>query len=534
MSFSYGYRNPCVIQDPSAPTNVIVVGVNEESGSTLELTRVDISDLNNPKAKRFQNHTDIQRWSPATEKACVLYPREVWESNIPMFYVRQIGSRSYGADIMVNGTVIPGPLSKIDLVSIKLFSYTGAYKDREWVTAVAKQIGQTTASPWLALSRNGTKGYYDHKIQRFPPADALLSVGTYPKVTSPTTLVPGFLTVFDSTGSKGWVYKVTSSYVDLIEQWLADPVDVDMGGIILTPNAISVTMGLTGFILDKAPDDSIVLYSVSPNEEAKATLMRVAVNGNVPRYMAGRASTILDSNKVLLFGGLQGDKGSTIFHYFDTTTNTWSGPDLVAPYIPPPPPPSPPPPKSINVGAVAGGAAGGVVILLAILLFVYQRGRRRRHNTVTNKPKTDDVAATDRSFTNMAETHQLHHYHPPHNPHTSPEGDTPVIYAYEVDAHEQPQIIEPTKASYTKPPSLLPGSQRTAYRNPQDRMTKMHYPSPTFSENYISHTSSGSTVSTGQEAQSSSFADTYSKASAVPNTSRPLGNPQYYPVRNNR
>jgi hypothetical protein len=81
----------------------------------------------------------------------------------------------------------------------------------------------------------------------------MLSVGTY--VSSLTTPAQGFHIVFDTNGG-GMIYPTLDSGASTIPSLnsvltLSSPTPVDMGGITLTSNAISLTMTTTGYILDK-------------------------------------------------------------------------------------------------------------------------------------------------------------------------------------------------------------------------------------------------------------------------------------------
>lgn len=84
-------------------------------------------------------------------------------------------------------------------------------------------------------------------------ADPLLSVGTY----TPTSLgdSQGYSVVFDKQG-KGQVFTATGSDQATLNNTipvliLSNPGNVNMNGIQLSSDAVSVTMGDTGYILDK-------------------------------------------------------------------------------------------------------------------------------------------------------------------------------------------------------------------------------------------------------------------------------------------
>ncbi|KAF9974286.1 hypothetical protein BGZ73_002302 [Actinomortierella ambigua] len=389
---SYAYRYPCVVQDPTDPTFVLVIGVDGTTGNTLELTRVNIANINNPVPRRLKSITEANVWSSTADKACDIYPRDSWVENVPTFYVRQFGGRSFMSSFLSNGSFYEHFSMTPPLMSSKLYSSVGTFAEHKWVTAMASSADSFSGSPWTGLNiyRNasGTQVIGTFRIQQYPPADARLSVGTYGAASSMPVF--GYVTVFDATGSKGQVFSTTSSFQTESSatalQALAPPVNVDMGGIVLSADAISNTMGSTGYIVDRAADDSTVLYSISPDGRSTPKLVPVAVNGNVPPFLTGRTSTVLDSSKLLLFGGLQNGTLTTLFHSFDTSTRSWSGPHLVKPYTTPSPPT-----KSSNVGAIVGGIAAAVIVLAFAIFFIIRRNRPRHTVVIPNSTNVTDV-----------------------------------------------------------------------------------------------------------------------------------------------
>ncbi|KAG0223441.1 hypothetical protein BGW42_005893, partial [Actinomortierella wolfii] len=361
MSSSIAYKYPCVVDDPTNSSSVVVVGVT--SDSALQINRVDISNINNPVPHLLSHEKNTTAWSPDTEKLCVLYPRRAQSTATPVFYMRQFGlsaQATYMADMGVDGTSPFDPYHMdYALASPKLFSITGSFDIRQWVTARTASDNIPSGNPWVAHELVNDVELIDvsSRIQERPAPDALLSVGTYlPATTMP---VFGHLTVIDASGTNGIVYNVVSLHEpedgSTNIQALNSPVNVNMNNITLTKAAYSITMGATGYIIDEAPDHSTVLYSLSPNSTATPTLYPVTVNGNVPRFIPGRASTVMGSNKLLLFGGLLNNSPTTLFHVFDTSARTWSGPNLVSPYVP-----GSTPKKTNNIAAIVGGVVGGV------------------------------------------------------------------------------------------------------------------------------------------------------------------------------
>ncbi|KAG0227670.1 hypothetical protein BGW41_003713 [Actinomortierella wolfii] len=325
--------------------------------------------------------------------------------------MRQFGTeQDTMTEILVNGTVYLPYNVKFALMSPKFYSITGEVKGRQWVTTRATTKFMETGSPWLALDLGWIEPYptdshfYKEDIGQKPAPDALLSIGTY----SPAADWPVFgkLIVFDASGTKGVVYITVS---DSNNQTLATPTDINMNNITLTKAAYSITMGATGYIIDEAPDHSTVLYSITPNSTATPTLYPVTVNGNVPRFIPGRASTTMGSNKLLLFGGLQDDKPTSLFHAFDTSTRTWSGLNLVSPYVPEST-------KTNNIAAIVGGVVGGVVLLALLSFFGFRRWRTKRHRVVIPNRDSDlDPLKGQEAvvMTDISQQPQHHHQLPP-------------------------------------------------------------------------------------------------------------------------
>ncbi|KAG0227669.1 hypothetical protein BGW41_003712 [Actinomortierella wolfii] len=407
------YRYPCVVDDPTNSSSVVVVGVT--SDSTLQINRVDISNINNPVPHLLSYQKNTTAWSPDTEKLCVLYPRRARSTATPVFYMRQFGLSAqamYSTDMGVDGTV---PFDPYDmdyaLASPKLYSITGSFDIQQWITARAASDNIPSGNPWVAneLVNDEILVSASSILQERPAPDALLSVGTYlPATTMP---VFGHLTVIDASGTNGIVYTVVSlhkpqgSGVNI--QALNSPVIVNMNNITLTKAAYSITMGATGYIIDEAPDHSTVLYSISPNSTAAPTLYPVTVNGNVPQFIPGRASTVMGSNKLLLFGGLLDNSPTTLFHVFDTSARTWSGPNLVSPYIP-----GSAPIKTNNIAAIVGGVVGGVVLLALLSFFGFRRWRIQRHRVVIPNRDSDLDPLKGQEAVVMTDTSQQPQHHP--------------------------------------------------------------------------------------------------------------------------
>lgn len=88
-------------------------------------------------------------------------------------------------------------------------------------------------------------------LTTYPTGNPLVSVGTF--VAASNTPVQGYHVVFDSAGG-GVIYQtLNSASIQTGDRvmTLSNPVDVDMGGIKLTTNAIPVTMVGVAYLLDQ-------------------------------------------------------------------------------------------------------------------------------------------------------------------------------------------------------------------------------------------------------------------------------------------
>ncbi|KAF8930525.1 MCM DNA helicase complex subunit [Haplosporangium gracile] len=209
----------------------------------------------------------------------------------------------------------------------------------------------------------------DYGTVVYPSAvDPLLSVGTY----TPTNVGDsrGYSVVFDTQGN-GQVFSATGSdqtpfnnTIPLLH--LSNPSSVSMNGIMLSPDAVSVTMDDTGYILDKVKDaNTMVLYSITPG--ISSTLQKVTNNGGVPVFFPSIAVTALNK-QIVVYSAPPG--GISYFNSFDTTTGSWGGVNLITAS------------KKAPLGAIIGGAVGGLLVI-ALLVFLSIRHRNNQRCKAT-------------------------------------------------------------------------------------------------------------------------------------------------------
>ncbi|KAF9427162.1 hypothetical protein BGZ76_002446, partial [Entomortierella beljakovae] len=385
------YTSACIVTDASG-LNVYLVGVPVTNENRLEMYLVNLSNINAPTATFIASQVNTVAWRSSAPKVCLSYPGNQASTNSPVL-VYQLGPQSFATNIYPNGTVpSPGNFDRFYFMSNKLFSFTGAVGTLDWATGFTNQTYSGTGSAWTGIRFNSTS-----------ILESSHDVGTY--LSSQNTPAQGYNVVFDQSGA-GMIYTVLSTASDVNTgsdrvQTLSSPVDVDMNSYSISKNAVSVTMGNVGYILDRAPDGSTILYSISPGQSTKLQL--VSPSGNVPTFTSNIVGTAVGT-KLVTYGTTT--SGAVYFNSFDTTGKSWTGPGLVKAYAP-----------SgggdnnnndgdggntgggskSNVGAIAGGVVGGIVVL-ALIAFIFYR-RRPKPKPVTSvaqhavDPKFNPAAA---------------------------------------------------------------------------------------------------------------------------------------------
>ncbi|KAF9193977.1 hypothetical protein BGZ50_006822 [Haplosporangium sp. Z 11] len=397
------YSYPC-IATASSDSSVYLVGVSAHTDGRLEIHNINLSNIDSPTTTLVANYTDATLWSATAPKACLPYAGDSDRSNSPVF-VQQFGENSIITNVYPNGTVSPpANFQDVAFISPKLFSWTASVNKLNWVTGVANTTGRTTPSPWTGIRFNATSivdSSRDFVISTYPTSDALLSVGSY--FPSSSTPAQGYNIVFDNSGG-GTIYTALSTASSIAAPSdhvvsLSNPQPVDMGDIQLTSDAVSLTMTNVAYILDKASNGSILMYTISPSKSSK--LEHIYAEGNVPKFPEYIATTAMGP-QVVLYGSSQ--NGATYFNSFNTVTGTWTGPNLMKPSVispPVPPPPVPPPPSKTPIGAIVGGVVGGLVLIaLSTFLFILIRSgckpsRRTDLEMNPTKPQTPQNAYQD-------------------------------------------------------------------------------------------------------------------------------------------
>ncbi|KAG0214020.1 hypothetical protein BGX33_002532 [Mortierella sp. NVP41] len=439
------FTNACIAPSSSG-SNVYIAGVS--TAGSLSVYSVNLANVNSPISTLLATNTDVS-WLVGAKKSCVSFPGLQGTTNAP-FVVQQFGVRtSQQLQVYPNGTTL-GPLSfsSTSFVNPQLYNIAGASKDYVWYTAASNNTNNSNG-PWVGMRLNATSPYYtlsDPVLTNYPPATALVSVGTY----IPTTYTPaqGYTVVFDLLGG-GSIYTALDTAVlitgsDRIIS-LASPRPVDMGDIKLTSNAIPINM---------APDGTTVLYSIDPSQSNK--LQRVAIPGNAPRFSPNMIATTIGS-QIVTYGSVSGSTAFSPFNIFDTIVATWSGPGLVKPSpLTPPSTATPSPTGNVQpipfeekapIGAIVGGVVGGLVVI-ALAAFLFIRYRRK------NKEEEAAAAAAAAAAPTSAYNEQ-----PKNNNNTTTNNNTVAPPMNQLNAlpqpppqQQQPGGFDPRQSYYSQPP----------------------------------------------------------------------------------
>ncbi|KAF9099765.1 hypothetical protein BGX23_012159 [Mortierella sp. AD031] len=247
--------------------------------------------------------------------------------------------------------------------------------------------------------------YMDPDMKNFPTKSPLLAVGTYSLSTGNSS--QGFTIVFD-TDNRGKIYSALgSSEPNVLRGVLAlelgVPVDVDMNGIFLTKEAIPVTMTSTGYIPDKAPDGSTVVYSITPN--VSTALNRVPQSGNTLRFSPNMATAAL-KKQILTYS--VSPEGIPYFNIFDPDRGIWSGGGLISSKAIAGDDPATVPIK-LPLGIIIGGVIGGLVVIgIASMLIVRYLRSRNQNASSGNTDKQHGDKKDECCFDRNPQDHSLY------------------------------------------------------------------------------------------------------------------------------
>lgn len=380
------YDFPCLVQptaDPSTATTFYLIGSVDDG--RLDFNSVDLKDINNAISQPISSNND-GFWSASSAKLCFNYAGiNSAGGTVPLrIHIQQFSpQKTYDANAVPNGNNVTYQKSTrgerpVSFLSPKQFAIVGRTESFLYGT------GQKFDGSWSGLTINSTAADIVWVPSGAPLYDSFggvsLVVGTFD-----TKAVNGNLIAFNADRTSAQIFTTESKTDNTIK--VTNPQIVQMGGIKLSENAITLQMNTVAFILDKAAKDgSVIIYTITPGASTALTLIRAAPSSSVPLFTNSMVGVATASQIVVYYR--QGDSG--VFNSFDRTTQIWSGPGLVAQ--------SPPTPGDGNGGiggggtgtdsrssssgtsnaAVIGGAAAGVLVLVLIAAFFIIRRKRQR------------------------------------------------------------------------------------------------------------------------------------------------------------
>ncbi|KAF8944164.1 hypothetical protein BGZ47_004560, partial [Haplosporangium gracile] len=274
-------------------------------------------------------------------------------------------------------------------VSPKLFAWSGQMTNYDLFTVLTNYISpgySQWASDLQPFEGTNLSSLNRFDLSHYPVADPLLALGTYTPSTGINST--GYTIVFDKLG-EALAYNTTGTSATsptntTPPMTLSPGIRVNMSNIVLTKNAIPVTMSTTGYILDRAKDGfSTVIYSITPGKSY--TLQEVVNTGLSPLFTDNMAAAAL-SQRIITYTSPPG--ANAYFNSFDTVAGTWSGQNLVA---------SRKSSSSNNtpVGAIVGGVLGGLILLaIFIILFIRRRRQNARKSVNIAQPEVGNIIAT--------------------------------------------------------------------------------------------------------------------------------------------
>ncbi|KAG0346578.1 hypothetical protein BG004_001379 [Podila humilis] len=386
------YSNACIAPDTSSLGNaVLLVGVPQTEDGRLELHSVKLGDYSAPTATFLSNQTTLF-WSNRGKLACFQVPGTAHLQNGGVLVQQFMPATSFFTTLYSNGTIAESSFfPSVGFASSKNFALTNGVGNEAFFVAQSNQTFSQTQSAWVGLlifSLNGASSQRDFAIGSYPSASPVVSVGTF--TYNANEPAAAHLVVFDTSGG-GTIYHLASSLNYQLPSHLATlstPSAVDMNGIVLTSNVFSVNMGDIGYLLDMAPDNTTLIYSITPSSSPK--LIRVIATGNVPSFSTAMAATAL-GNKLVVYGS-SGTPGAYLptFNAFDTGLKSWSGRGLIQTTYTPPPPSETSPDKKTSIGGIVGGVGGALVVVALVAFFVIRRRRHMDRKLSAGTHKSDD------------------------------------------------------------------------------------------------------------------------------------------------
>ncbi|KAF9140251.1 hypothetical protein BGX30_006787 [Mortierella sp. GBA39] len=496
------YTYPCLTSTASG--DLLLLGISSAAEGTLNVHKLDLSNLNSPVATLYATQSFPTDWTSKSPTAC--FPYSGNPASIAFF--AQFGSLSRFTNIRANGNIEP-PIyyNDVAFVSPKLFSFAGTNGNFDFFHVYTNSTYSGTGSSWSGTRFNATDSLYSfhsYYTSQYPSALPSVTVGTF----SPGGLA-GYSVVFDKAGA-GTIFSTQLNTNSVLGDpngsliTLAKAQDVDMSGIKLTDAAIPVTMSNVGYLLDKASDGTTVIYSINPSQSPK--LQALSITSDVPAFSTVQSAAVVGS-KIIIYSTFN---ASTVFiNSFDTTGGTWTGPNLIKAAKPPSPTSSSNNGADDNggtktpLGAIIGGVVGGLVVIALIAFFVVRKRRNGYKPTAVSPPTNSDYQ----------------------DPGKIEDATTPALPLMQqvYPSQQQQQAYYQQQSQHLLPTShhQMPQSNPSVYHNQQQQQPFTYTPPTLFSQEQ--HLTTAPIIFQPQSTSGSS--PTYSQATY--SSSDQLSNPQY-------
>ncbi|KAG9064345.1 hypothetical protein KI688_003533 [Linnemannia hyalina] len=475
------YPYPCLIHTTTATslstalpiTTLYLIGVATESfekeKGRLELSSVDLTDINNPIIQLLESEVDPEHWTAFAPKLCAHYA----------------------------GSVFPDKKGEVKPTRIHIQQFS--------------KLWSFDSNALLEEGDGGKGGGGGNVKAKFEnPSDWNKNVSF---LSSRQFAIVGqagesHITAFEVNGTSGQIFPA-HSMEKLVD--IRQPQPVKMNNITISPVAIPVHMGTTAFILDQAKDGSVVIYTITPEMSSDLTLIQASPSSLVPRFNEYMVATATPTASQIIVYSVQ--DGVPRFNSFDLTAKSWSGPALVTQSMPIPPTMTTPGDGSSGghegnngidsgsitdgkpSGAVIGGAiAGGMIFGILVGLFIVQRKRRRgrdsRKRVITKDGAPSGPEGAEENMPALSD-YQQDLSAPPPPPHlfessgsftTLSSSTMPLTYIppRPILAPPQPPLLN--QCPTVHPPSIPPRPQQPQpHQQQQQQQRQQHRPRRGFS-----------------------------------------------------
>ncbi|KAF9156963.1 hypothetical protein BG015_009336 [Linnemannia schmuckeri] len=496
------YTYPCLTSTASG--DILLLGISPAAEGTLNVHKLDLSNLDSPVATLYATQTFTEEWTSKGPTACFPYSGNA--ASIAFF--AQFGSLSRFTNVRATSSIEP-PIyyREVAFVSPKLFSFAGASGNFDFFHVYTNKTFPGTGSSWSGARFNATDSLYSfhsYFTSQYPSALPSVSVGTFsPGGTS------GYSIVFDKAGA-GMIFSTQLNQNSVLGDpngsliTLAKTQDVDMSGIKLTDAAIPVTMNNVGYFLDKASDGTTIVYSINPSQSPK--LQALSITSDVPIFSTVQSAAAVGS-KIVIYS--TSNTSAVFFNSLDTSAGTWTGPNLIR---------AAKPPgnngggddggSKVPLGAIIGGVVGGLVVIALIVFFV-TRKRCNGYKPAAVSPPTNNTYQDPSKLENA----------------TTPPTAPPTQQVYPNEQQQQAYYQHQNQHQHLPPTSHYHMSQHnpTVYHTQQQQQQPYTYTPPTlFSQEQ--HLTAAPIIFQPQSTSGSS--PTYTQAAYSPSTTAVSEYPQ--------